>query len=89
MLDALHEFGEEARTFALLLTETQQRSAEVGGVAFEQIRWYGQHVSLSVDAAKNEFTFTVNGCQPVRVIGGANAATQLMGLIRGGADVRQ
>lgn len=87
MLDA--QFGEEARVFARLLTETQQRSADDGVIAFEQLRWYGQHISLSVDAAKNEFTFAVNDCQPIRVIGGANAATQLIGLIRSGSDVRQ
>lgn len=56
-------------TFSIMrvLAAVQRRSQDEGVVAFDVFRWYGTHISVTVDAENQKVTFAINGEEPTRV----------------------
>lgn len=78
-------------TFSImrLLATTLRRSEDENVVAFDTFRWYGAHISVTVDAEQQSVTFAMNGEEPTRVGEIVTATHLIVKRLRDGADVRQ
>lgn len=84
---AISDVPDDTFSIMRLLAATQRRSQDEGVIAFDMFRWYGAHISVTVDAEAPSVTFAINGDEPTRVAEIGTATHLIVKCLRGG-DVR-